>query len=54
VDALGNRIDASAGKPLLDELDNRLLKDVLAGLFRVVLATLARLDNRLVGRCGAF
>ncbi|MCY1176238.1 hypothetical protein D9M73_165020 [compost metagenome] len=54
VDALGDGIDASPGKPLLNELDNRLLQDVLAGFFRIVLATLARFGNRLIGCCGEF
>jgi hypothetical protein len=45
MDALGDRIHASAGQALLDELDDGFLKNVLAGLFRVVLATLARLGR---------
>ncbi|MCY1381030.1 hypothetical protein D9M69_689000 [compost metagenome] len=54
MDALGDGIDAGTGKPLLDEFDNRLLQDVFAGLFRVVLATLARLGTRFYGGCGEF
>ncbi|MCY1249802.1 hypothetical protein D9M72_633730 [compost metagenome] len=54
VDTLGDGIDAGTGKPLLDEFDNRLLQDVFAGLFRVVLATLARLGTRFYGGCGEF
>jgi hypothetical protein len=52
VDALGDRIHASAGQPLLNELDDGFLKNVLAGLFRVVLATLARLDAGSTERRG--
>jgi hypothetical protein len=53
VDALGDRIHASAGQALLDELDDGFLKNVLAGLFRVVLATLARLDAGFDGSAGS-
>jgi len=54
MDTLGDRVNAGTGQTLLDELDDRLLQDVLAGLFRVVLATLARLDAGFDGSGGEF
>jgi hypothetical protein len=42
VDTLGDRVHASAGKTLLDKLDDGFLEYVFAGLFRIVLTTLAR------------
>ncbi|MNE53159.1 hypothetical protein D3C80_1478700 [compost metagenome] len=52
MNSLGDGVHARAGQPLLNELDNGFLKNILAGLFRVVLATLARLDLGQVGRYG--
>ncbi|MNF96364.1 hypothetical protein D3C84_791530 [compost metagenome] len=39
---LGDGIDPGTRQPLLDELADRRLENVLAGLFRIVLAPLAR------------
>ncbi|MNP29120.1 hypothetical protein D3C76_1221300 [compost metagenome] len=49
--ALGDRIDPGASQPLLDELADRRLENVLAGLFRVVLAALARRGFRGCAEC---
>ena len=42
MDALGDGVYASAGQALLNKLDNGFLENILPGLFRIVLATLAR------------
>ena len=42
VDALGDGVHAGAGQALLNKLDNGFLENILAGLFRIVLTTLAR------------
>ena len=46
MDTLGDRIYARAGQALLNKLDDGFLENVLAGLFRVVLAALARRSGR--------